>query len=183
MSLDQTNRTLRVMPALREGRGWPCWWSFQLAGGKDATPRDHNRDRGAEPVYPEVAAAQRMIREIQARHVLDVFIDLHNPTHDAPIFFNGPFGFDRLSGSQQRNYQRWIDLAASNMTSPFKVQPKYRFANYVKSEEERGRMSSGWVRANAAPYTLRCFSGPPRRMNPVALMSISPKPITIRPSC
>ncbi|MDQ3621749.1 MAG: M14-type cytosolic carboxypeptidase [Verrucomicrobiota bacterium] len=118
------------------------------AGGKNAVPRDHNRDWAAEPFYPEVAAAQRMIRDIHAKRGLDVFIDLHNPGPDDPIFFFGPFGFEEMTGLQQRNYQRWIDLAAANIVEPLKVQPKYRFATYVQTDEERGRMSGGWVRAN-----------------------------------
>lgn len=124
------------------------------AGGKEAVPRDHNRDWAAEPIYPEVAAAQRMIREIQARRGLDVFIDLHNPGSRDPIFFFGPFAFERMTGVQQRNYRRWIELAAANITKPMPVVPTYRFANYVKTEEERGRMSSGWVRANTGASTI-----------------------------
>ena len=124
------------------------------AGGKEAIPRDHNRDWAAEPIYPEVAAAQRMIRNIHAKQGLDVFIDLHNPGADDPIFFFGPFAFERMTGIQQRNYQRWVDIAAASITEPLKVQPKYRFATYVKTDEERGRMSSGWVRANAGDYTI-----------------------------
>jgi Cytosolic carboxypeptidase N-terminal domain len=124
------------------------------AGGKEAVPRDHNRDWAAEPIYPEVAAAQRMISDIHAKRGLDVFIDLHNPGHDDPIFFFGPFAFERMAGIQQRNYQRWIDLAATNIIEPLKVQPKYRFATYVKSDEERGRMSSGWVRNHSGDFTI-----------------------------
>jgi hypothetical protein len=126
----------------------------QGAGGKDSIPRDHNRDWAAEPIYPEVAAAQRMIRAIQAKQGLDVYIDLHNPGHDDPTFFFGPFAFERMTGIQQRNYQRWIDLAAINIREPYPVQPKYRFATYVKTDEERGRMSSGWVRANTGSSTI-----------------------------
>ena len=124
------------------------------AGGKEAVPRDHNRDWATEPIYPEVAAAQGMIREIQARRGLDVFIDLHNPGSRDPIFFFGPFAFERMTGVQQRNYRRWIELAAANITKPMPVVPTYRFANYVKTEEERGRMSSGWVRANTGASTI-----------------------------
>ena len=124
------------------------------AGGKEAVPRDHNRDWAAEPIYPEVAAAQKMIREIHAQHGLDVFIDLHNPGANDPIFFFGPFAFERMTGIQQRNYQRWIELAAANITEPMPVQPKYRFATYVTTDEERGRMSSGWVRANTGDSTI-----------------------------
>ncbi len=124
------------------------------AGGKEAVPRDHNRDWAVEPVYPEVAAAQRMLREIHQKHGLDVFIDLHNPGPRDSVFFFGPFGFERMTGLQQRNYRRWIEFAAAHITQPVQVEPKYRFANYVKTDEERGRMSSGWVRANADPYTI-----------------------------
>lgn len=124
------------------------------AGGKEAVPRDHNRDWAAEPIYPEVAAAQKMIRDIHSRRGLDVFIDLHNPGANDSIFFFGPFAFERMTGIQQRNYQRWIELAAANITEPMPVQPKYRFATYVTTDEERGRMSSGWVRANTGDSTI-----------------------------
>ncbi len=124
------------------------------AGGKEAVPRDHNRDWADEPVYPEVAAAQRMIRDIHSKHGLDVFIDLHNPGASDPIFFFGPFAFERMTGVQQRNYQRWIQIAADSIIEPLKVEPKYRFATYVKTDEERARMSSGWVRDHTGNATI-----------------------------
>jgi hypothetical protein len=40
------------------------------------------------------------------------------------------------------------------MTEPVPLFPKYRFATYVTTEEERGRMSSSWVRANTGDGTL-----------------------------
>lgn len=116
------------------------------AGGKDALPRDHNRDWSDTPIYPEVAAAQKMIRAIHERYGLDVYIDLHNPGANDPVFFYGPFGYQQLQGSPRKNYQRWIELAAQNIREPVPLIPEYRFANYVTTEEERGRMSSGWVR-------------------------------------
>lgn len=124
------------------------------AGGKEALPRDHNRDWADEPIYPEVAAAQRMLREIHAKHGLDAYIDLHNPGAGDGIFFFGPFSFERMTGLQQRNYQRWIDLAAANITQPVPVLSKYRFASYVTTEEERGRISSGWVRNHTGDSTI-----------------------------
>ncbi len=116
------------------------------AGGKDAQPRDHNRDWADKPIYPEIAAAQKMIREIHEQYGLDVYIDLHNPGANDPIFFYGPFGYQQMQGSLRKNYQRWIALAAKNIREPVPLIPEYRFANYVTTEEERGRMSSGWVR-------------------------------------
>jgi len=124
------------------------------AGGKDAIPRDHNRDWADVPIYPEVTAAQRMIGEIQKKHGLDAYIDLHNPGANDGIFFFGPFAFERMTGIQQRNYSRWMELAASNITTPRPVEPKYRFATYVTTEEERARMSSGWVRNHTGDFTL-----------------------------
>lgn len=125
------------------------------AGGKEALPQDHNRDWSDTPHYPEVAAAQKRIIEIQAKHGLDVFMDLHNPAPgDRAPFFFGPFSFERMTGRQRTNYQRWIDLAASNINGPLRVEPKYRFATYVKTDEERGRMSSGWARAHGGDATI-----------------------------
>lgn len=125
------------------------------AGGKEALPQDHNRDWSDAPHYPEVAAAQRRITEIQAKYGLDVFLDLHNPApSDRAPYFYGPFGFERMTGQQRTNYQRWIDLAAASISGPLKVDPRYRFATYVKTDEERGRMSSGWARAHGGPGTI-----------------------------
>jgi hypothetical protein len=125
------------------------------AGGKEALPQDHNRDWSAAPHYPEVAAAQKRITEIQQKHGLDVCMALHHPgAGDRVPFFFGPFGFERMSGLRQKNYQCWIELAAAHLTGPLKVDPKYRFANYVKTDEERGRMSSGWARANGGEGTI-----------------------------
>lgn len=125
------------------------------AGGKEALPQDHNRDWSDTPRYPEVAAAQKRIAEIQAKHGLDVFMDLHNPgAGDRTPFFFGPFGFERMSEERRDNYQRWIDLAAAHINGPLKVQPQYRFATYVKTDEERGRMSSGWARAHGGEGTI-----------------------------
>ena len=61
-------------------------------GGKEADPRDHNRDWDDKPVYPEVAAAQDRLRELAKSGRLDLFLDLHNPAAgDArPFFFVGP---------------------------------------------------------------------------------------------
>jgi len=114
-------------PAARELREQTCLHFIPImdvdnvavgAGGKDAVPRDHNRDWADEAVYPEVAAAQRRIREIHARRGLDVFIDLHNPGPNDPVFFFGPLDFDRMTGIRQRNYQRWIESGFSWRASP-----------------------------------------------------------------
>jgi hypothetical protein len=117
------------------------------AGGKEAIPRDHNRDWGAVPTYPEVAAAQKKIHELAAMGKLQLFIDLHNPSpSDRQPYFYGPFGYEQMTGVLRQNYTRFLELAVRNIRAPLPVEPKYRFATYVKEEEERGRMSGEWVR-------------------------------------
>ena len=59
-----------------------------------------------------------------------------------------------VSEARCSGHQRWIELAAANITEPMPVQPNYRFATYVTTDEERGRMSSGWVRANTGDSTI-----------------------------
>jgi hypothetical protein len=124
------------------------------AGGKEAIPRDHNRDWGVEPIYPEVAAAQARLRKIHEARGLDVFVDLHNPGASDPTFFFGPFDFTTMSGIKRRNYQRWVELAAGQVTTPEPVAPAYRFATYVQTDEERSRMSGEWVRTHTSPHTI-----------------------------
>lgn len=125
------------------------------AGGKEALPQDHNRDWSAAPHHPEVAAAQRRIAEIQEKHGLDVFLDLHNPAPgDRAPFFFGPLGFERLTEAKKQNYQRWIELAAKNINGLLRLEPKYHFATFVKTEEERARMSSEWARDHGGEGTI-----------------------------
>lgn len=116
------------------------------AGGKEAQPRDHNRDWADDPIYPEIAAAQKKIREIHQQQGLDVYVDLHNPGPRDGVYFYGPFGYDELPSPPRNNYQLWIETAAKQIREPVPLTPEYRFATYVSTEEERGRMSSGWVR-------------------------------------
>ena len=49
------------------------------AGGKESTPRDHNRDWSDHPHYPAVAAAQSRILAADKAGRFDLFVDLHNP--------------------------------------------------------------------------------------------------------
>lgn len=57
-------------------------------GGKEADPRDHNRDWDDKPVYPEIAATQKRLLQFTAGNRLALFIDLHNPgPGDSKPFF------------------------------------------------------------------------------------------------
>ena len=116
------------------------------AGGKEAVPRDHNRDWDGQPVYPEVAAAQQRIRDLDAQGRLHVFIDLHNPGPGEPRpYFYGPLDLDQMPAPQQRNHARLLALAAESIRDPLPLDAKYHFATYVKTDEERRRVSTAWV--------------------------------------
>ncbi|MGZ0170210.1 MAG: M14-type cytosolic carboxypeptidase [Planctomycetales bacterium] len=125
------------------------------AGGKDAVPRDHNRDWDDKPHYPEVAAAQKRILKLNADGRFDVFIDLHNPggSERRPYFF-GPINLDKLPPIQQQNHARWQAFCASAISGPLPLEPRYKFATYVRTDEERNRMSANWVRNHTAGHVL-----------------------------
>ena len=125
------------------------------AGGKDAVPRDHNRDWDDKPNYPEVAAAQKQILQLNADHRFDVFVDLHNPGggERCPYFF-GPINLYELPSIQQQNHARWLAISKDTISGPLPLEPRYKFATYVRTEEERNRMSANWVRNHTAEHVL-----------------------------
>lgn len=117
------------------------------AGGKDSVPRDHNRDWDDAPVYPEVAAAQNRLRALAEGGRLRAYIDLHNPgPGDKRPYFYGPLDYGQMLGSQRANYDRFLKCAIEMIVGPLTIDPKYRFATYVKTDEERRRVSGAWVR-------------------------------------
>lgn len=117
------------------------------AGGKEAIPRDHNRDWALEPVYPEVAAAQQWLGELIEGDRLRVFLDLHNPGANArQPYFYGPLDFESMTGPRRQNYERFLTTATEAMRAPLAIQTEYQFATYVQTAEERQRVSGNWVR-------------------------------------
>ena len=117
------------------------------AGGKEAVPRDHNRDWTATPVYPEVAAAQQRIAALAASGRLRVYLDLHNPGANAKSpYYYGPLDYPQMTGRRRENYDRFLQTSIATMTEPLAIQPQFQFATYVKTEEERQRVSGNWVR-------------------------------------
>lgn len=125
------------------------------AGGKDAVPRDHNRDWADKPHYPEVAAAQKRILQLNTEQRFDVFVDLHNPGggERRPYFF-GPINIGELPSIQQQNHARWLAISKNAISGPLQLEPGYKFATYVRTEEERDRMSANWVRNHTAEHVL-----------------------------
>lgn len=122
-------------------------------GGKEAAPRDHNRDWDGQPIYPEVAAAQRYLRALAGEKRLDVFLDLHNPAAgDArPFFFVGQP--DLLGDSGRAARSNFLALAATRINGPLPLaaQPKVTGPSYHPLWRQ---ISGQWVQANGNPETL-----------------------------
>lgn len=116
------------------------------AGGKDATPRDHNRDWADRPFYPEVLAAQTEIRRQIDAGRLRVYMDLHNPApSDHVPFYFGPLDYDQLPQPVRLRYDRFLELSTEFIRGPLAIHPSYRFATYVPTAEEQSRVSRNWV--------------------------------------
>jgi hypothetical protein len=122
-------------------------------GGKEANPRDHNRDWDDQPVYPEVAAAQRRLRELAADGRLDVFLDLHNPAAGdlRPFFFVGPP--DLLSEAARTNRASFLAAARKRISGLLELQEKARETgpNYHPLWRQ---ISGQWVNDHGNPHTL-----------------------------
>jgi len=125
------------------------------AGGKGSLPQDHNRDWSDGPHYPEIAAAQKRLGELDASGALRVFLDLHNPgSTDLRPYFYGPFPENLDTPLRIKNYARWHEAAVAKVIAPLALEPAYRLAAYVKTAEERARVSAAWVRAHCAERVI-----------------------------
>ncbi|MEQ1852363.1 MAG: zinc carboxypeptidase, partial [Chthoniobacteraceae bacterium] len=122
-------------------------------GGKEAKPRDHNRDWDDTPVYPEVAAAQQRLRELAAAGRLDVFLDLHNPAPDdlRPFFFVGPP--ELLPEPALANRTAFLAAAKMRITGPLALDEKPRVTgpNYHPLWRQ---ISGQWVNEHGNPHTM-----------------------------
>jgi hypothetical protein len=122
-------------------------------GGKEADPRDQNRDWSDAPFYPEVAAAQARLRPLAAEERLDLFLNLHNPAPgDAqPFFFCGPAEF--LSPLGQRNRAAFLVQARQQITAPLLLDPKTRETGPSYHPLWR-QMSTQWATDHGNPQTV-----------------------------
>lgn len=122
-------------------------------GGKEAAPRDHNRDWDDKPVYPEVAAAQQRLRTLAKENRLDVFLDLHNPGPSdwRPFFFLGPSEFMAEAG--RVNQTNFLAATRARINGPMAVEEKPRFTGPAYHPLWR-QISGQWVTANGNPHTV-----------------------------
>ncbi|MGC3967357.1 MAG: M14 family zinc carboxypeptidase [Pirellulales bacterium] len=122
-------------------------------GGKNQTPQDHNRDWSAKPHFPEVAAAQKRIAELDKAGRFDLFVDLHNPapSDGQPFFFVSPD--EELSPTVRRNIGAFVAAAKEEIVGPLKLSPNTRpsGANYSPQWQA---ISKNWVTANCRPHVV-----------------------------
>ena len=122
-------------------------------GGKEADPRDHNRDWAEKPVYPEIEAAQRRLKEFAKEGRLDLFVDLHNPApgDKRPFFFVAPSSLLTPLGQLRR--ERFLGMAARHIRDPLPLEEKPRLtgANYHPLWRQ---ISGVWVNENGNPGTV-----------------------------
>lgn len=122
-------------------------------GGKEAAPHDYNRDWSDEPIYPEVRAAQKLLRQLAAENRLDLFVNLHNPAPGdlRPFFFCGPV--EMLSPLAQRNRATFLQKAHARISAPLALeeQPRTTGPNYHPLWRQ---ISGQWVTDHGNPHTV-----------------------------
>ena len=129
-------------------------------GGKEADPRDHNRDWDGKPVYPEVEAAQTRLKEFAKEGRLELFIDLHNPApgDKRPFFFVGPASLLAPIGQLRR--ERFLEIATRQIQGPPAVLEKPRLTGPDYHPLWR-QISGVWVSDNGNPATVAvCLETP-----------------------
>ncbi|MCD6050654.1 MAG: Zinc carboxypeptidase [Verrucomicrobia bacterium] len=122
-------------------------------GGKEADPRDHNRDWAEQPVYPEVAAAQKRLLALAKENRLSLFLDLHNPAPNdrQPFFFVGPE--ENLTPQAKEYRTKFLAETVTHINGPLPVEKKTRTtgASYHPLVKQ---ISGMWVTANGNPDTV-----------------------------
>jgi hypothetical protein len=123
------------------------------AGGKNQDPHDHNRDWSDAPVFPAVAACQRLVRDRVAAGAFDLFLDLHNPAANdkRPFFFTGAPELRADAG--RAALARFVAAAKAEVTGPLAYTGDLRESGAAYDKAWRA-MSGNWVTARAAPAAV-----------------------------
>ncbi len=124
------------------------------AGGKNQIPHDHNRDWTDQPIYAEVAAAQKFIRQMNAAGEFDFFLDLHNPAPGdrTPFFFTPPK--THLPPARSANHRRFHDLCRETLgREPLGLSKTLRVSGPGYHPLWRA-ISKNWIAENTADHTV-----------------------------
>ena len=124
------------------------------AGGKNQIPHDHNRDWGDKPIHPEVASAQKGIRQLDNARTFSLFLDLHNPGPGdrKPFFFGSPE--DHLTPERKANQARFLEICKTHLGQELLgFNPKLRITGSGYHPLWR-RISKNWVARNTAQGSI-----------------------------
>lgn len=124
------------------------------AGGKNQIPHDHNRDWNAKPRYAEVAAAQQLIKQMDAEGEFDMFLDLHNPgpRDGIPFFFAPPK--THLSPERMANHKRFHEICLQTLgKEPLGFSKTLRISGPGYHPLWRA-ISKNWIAENTAKHTV-----------------------------
>lgn len=123
------------------------------AGGKNAIPHDQNRDWGDFPYFPEVAAAQQHIKELNRIGRFDLFVDLHNPApgDKRPFYFTTVAEFLSPKGSQ--NLQDFFAISKDEINGPLPLDNKLRESGPAYDKEWE-KISKNWVTRHTAGHVV-----------------------------
>jgi hypothetical protein len=123
------------------------------AGGKNQSPHDHNRDWSERPIFPEVAAAQKYIQELDKAGRFDLFVDLHNPApNDKQPFYFVTIG-DYLSLKGRKNLQDFFAISREQIHGPLPLADKMRESGPAYDKDWQ-MISKNWVTKQTSPQVV-----------------------------
>lgn len=129
------------------------------SGGKWQLPHDHNRDWSEKPYWNSVKAAMTRCRELDEQGRLDVFLDLHDPTWQAPFeFWCNPYPV--MLGQRRRNTDYFLMCARGEIVGPLVFDPEV-FSPYTLDTPTAGNWSSQRTRTHVVGGTVEVGVYPP----------------------
>ena len=123
------------------------------AGGKNATPHDQNRDWSDSPHYPEVAAAQEHIRELNRIGRFDLFVDLHNPAPNDKRPFYFVTVAEYLSAQGAKNLKDFFLCSKEAINGPLPLLDKARESG-PEYDKAWDKISKNWVTKHTAGHVV-----------------------------
>lgn len=129
------------------------------SGGKWQLPHDHNRDWSDKPHWNSVKAAMKRCRELDNEGRLDIFLDLHDPTWQAPFeFWCNPY--PTMLGQRRRNTDYFLMCAQGEIVGPLVFDPEV-FSPYTLDTPTAGNWSSQRTRSHVVGGTCEVGVYPP----------------------
>ncbi len=129
------------------------------SGGKWQLPHDHNRDWSDKPYWNSVKAAMARCKELDNQGRLDVFLDLHDPTWQAPFeFWCNPYPV--MLGPRRRNTDYFLMCARGEIVGPLVFDPEV-FSPYTLDTPTAGNWSSQRTRSHVVGGTVEVGVYPP----------------------